>query len=139
MNDQTIFQQQVPSTTDGAPPPPLQQDAPASASQGVLPPTTWLSKPIAIAGIVLGLAILLTAVLYATSTTKDPVSQIPDPTPLALATPTPMRKFTQIASTSAFISFQASVASLSADINGFILQDSTLTPPVIDGDLGLSQ
>lgn len=51
-------------------------------------------------------------------------------------TPTPERILSPVATQSAFLALSGHVASLSAGINNFILDDPQLTPPVLDLALG---
>lgn len=97
-----------------------------------------LPKNIYIAGGVLLVAILITAILYIKSTLQAPAAPVAVPTPIIVITPTPMRMPSRIASSSAFVTYQNAVASLSGTINAFTILDSTLTPPVLNTDLGLS-
>lgn len=62
-------------------------------------------------------------------------TQVAEPTPTAFPTPTPVLQLSQIATTSAFITFTEHVASLSAQINGFSLQDGALNPPALDTEI----
>lgn len=62
-------------------------------------------------------------------------TQVAEPTPTAFPTPTPVLALSQIATTSAFMSFTERVASLSAQINGFSLQDGALNPPALDTEI----
>ena len=51
-------------------------------------------------------------------------------------TPTPERLLSPVATQSAFLALSGHVASLSAGINNFVLDDPQLTPPLIDLPLG---
>ncbi len=62
-------------------------------------------------------------------------TQVAEPTPTAFPTPTPVLQLSLIATTSAFITFTEHVASLSAQINGFSLQDGALNPPAFDTEI----
>lgn len=62
-------------------------------------------------------------------------TQVAEPTPTVFPTPTPVLQLSQIATTSAFLSFTEHVASLSAQINGFSLQDGALNPPALDTEI----
>lgn len=64
-----------------------------------------------------------------------PVAQI-SPTPIP--NPTQPSRLSLVATTSAFISFDSALASLSASINAFTLSDGTLAPPTLDIELGLT-
>ncbi len=111
---------------------------PTPAAPAPMPPQPKkpLPKNFVIVGAVV-FVILIVVLVYLQALQNKPVAQLPAPTPAPLATPTPMRILTPIATTSAFMSFHESVASLSATINGFSFVDGTLTPPVLDLDLGL--
>jgi hypothetical protein len=52
-----------------------------------------------------------------------------------MPTPTPNLKLAPIATSSAFETFAQGIASLSAQINGFSLQDGALTPPALDSNI----
>lgn len=64
---------------------------------------------------------------------KTPSEVLPTPTP------TPIRKLSAIASQSAFLALEASVASLSANIQALPPQDPSLSPPVLDLELGFEE
>lgn len=118
----------VATVTPSAPPP-----LPMAASK----PPRNNSLYILIGG-VLCLAILITGVLYARSvapaTQEVPVAT----TPTVLPTPTPPPNLSRIASTSAFGAFVQEIASFSATLESFTLQDSTLAPPILDLELNLT-
>lgn len=63
-------------------------------------------------------------------TTVAPSPTVPPPTP------TPTRKLSSFATDSAFINFEASVATLSAVTAGYPIFDSSLNPPKLDLPLG---
>lgn len=56
----------------------------------------------------------------------------PTPTPISQATPTPIRAVSAIATQSAFLSLESSIASLSSSIQAFTVLDPSLTPPILD-------
>lgn len=70
--------------------------------------------------------------------TKTAAVATPTPAPPA-PTPTPIQQPSLLASSSAFLQFQSSVATLSAVIAGYNPQDSTLTPPSLVLPLGFTQ
>ena len=59
------------------------------------------------------------------------------PTPTTQIFPTPAPVLSAIATTSAFMAFDEDVASLSAIVNAFSFDDTTLVAPVVDTDLGI--
>lgn len=67
---------------------------------------------------------------------RPSVSPIPLPTPTATPTPTPIRVRSSLASQSAFLTLDANIASLSADIRNYEAQDPSLSPPVLTLPLG---
>lgn len=70
-------------------------------------------------------------------TRPEPETMTPSTT-LPAATVTPLHSLSAIASTSAFLSFEQAVASLSAAIETVNLNDPSLSPPVVELSLGLS-
>jgi len=128
---------EVASASATQPPDPVQSPPETPEETVTPPPKKKLPRSVFVVGGVLALFILISALLYASSLNKEQEPNAPEPTPLVRITPTPIRKLTQIATTSAFAVFHASVASLSGDIHGFVLQDSTLTPPILEVNLEL--
>lgn len=57
------------------------------------------------------------------------------PTP----TPTPVRILSTIATQSAFINFENTIASLSSQLNNYVVDDPSLSPPVLDLPLGYTR
>lgn len=57
--------------------------------------------------------------------------------PITVPSPTPTPNVSRIATTAAFAAFREEVASFSATIRVFNLEDSTLAPPMLDLELGL--
>ena len=86
---------------------------------------------------ILLLIILVPAVLYVKSSRESPITQLPVPTPLPAVSPTPLRVLSRVASSSAFAAYHSAVVTLSNSLNAFNLQDATLTPPILNTDLGL--
>lgn len=124
-----------------APPPPAPVAAPPPPSAPVpqKKPALQLKDPKVIIGIVLGVGILLFGFLYVRSTMQPaevPVAQV---TPTINPTPTPPLNLSGIASTSAFLKYSEDVASFSAILNAFNLQDATLAPPILDTEIDLSE
>ena len=114
----------VPQNTLSATPPP--------------PPTPNLAVPILIA--VVATAIIVSGVAYGIYQSRPKqTAVVPTPTPTPMATPTPVQQPSLIASSSAFLQFQASVATLSAAIAGYNPQDTSLTPPTLVLPLGFGQ
>lgn len=74
--------------------------------------------------------------LFVKLTAKPAIVVAPSPTIAARPTPTPERLLSPVATQSALLALDAHVASLSAGINNFILDDPQLTPPVIELPLG---
>lgn len=104
-----------------------QQPAPKHNFSGLL-------KILAIAGILL----MVLAGVSMIASRRQPDSDEPVVLDPPIFEPTPIvRPQTAIASTSAFIAFSESVASLSSDIHGFDIRDAALTPPILRADLGL--
>lgn len=93
---------------------------------------------IKIAGVIFAVFFVAVAILYVHSLSPSQMSVTPTPTPQPLPTPTPIRTPSRISTSSAFMNFQGAVASLSASLNGFDVSDTTLTPPVLVTDLGLT-
>lgn len=90
-----------------------------------------------VAGIFL-MAILITAVFYVRSLQQTPIAVTPTPIEAPPPTPTPIRTPSRLASTSAFMSFQSAVSSLSAGLQILNINDPSFTPPILNTDLGLS-
>ena len=57
--------------------------------------------------------------------------------PILSPTPTPVRSASPVATTSAFLALEQSVASLATALGATSGDDPTLTPPIIELDLGL--
>ncbi len=113
------------------PPPP----APAPQKK----PALQLKDPRVIIAIVLGAGILLFGFLYVRSTMQPAEAPAPQVTPTVQPTPTPPLHLSGIASTSAFFKYSEDVASFSAILNAFNLQDATLAPPILDTEIDLSE
>lgn len=123
LQDAPQVQPQMPPAPEKAPPPVGKSDT---------------NRPIIITAVILGIGILLFAFLYVKSSMQPKEEALVRPTPTIIPTPTPPPNLSRISTTSAFISYSEEVASFSAILNGFTLQDSTLTPPVLDVELNLS-
>jgi hypothetical protein len=98
-------------------------------------PQIKFSKIIKIFVIIIILLLGISGFLYYQKQHQNPVTMQPTPTP----TETSVNKLVNpIATSSAFIELENSVASLSAKINSYNANDPSLSPPVIDLSLGFS-
>lgn len=124
-----------------SPPPSMPPITPDTASSPIPEPEPSIiaryKKPLIITLIILGV-IVGTLVAASTIGKQKPVSTAPTPTPTATPSPTPMRHVALTATTSAFLSFNASLSTLSATLQGIQITDSTLTPPTIELPLGFA-
>ena len=50
----------------------------------------------------------------------------------------PLKRLSDIATTSSFIQLDQAISSLSASLNSFIIEDGTLTPPAIDLEINFT-
>lgn len=83
--------------------------------------------------IAIGALLLLGLRIFASQKPKIPVIvEKPIPTP----TPTPVRLPSALASQSAFLKLEANVASLSGAIKNYVVDDPSLSPPVLELPLG---
>ncbi len=83
--------------------------------------------------VVLGAVFLVGLRFLSTRSSKPPVvMEKPVPTP----TPTPTRLPSALATQSAFLKLETNVASLSSAINNYVVDDPSLSPPVLDLPLG---
>lgn len=105
-------------------------------AQPVTPPVPVTSKrnPIIIA-LIIGISIIIAMILFIQSNRSTVSQQQVAVTPTIAPSPTPPQNLSRISTTSAFRAFSEEVASFSAIINSFPLQDGTLTPPVLDTEL----
>lgn len=117
-----------PSMTDMQPSVPLTPMPPPSPKKNVL--------LIALLSII---AIGVIALVYIQANKKPEIIRVAEPTPIVIITPTPVKQLTTIASTSAFMVFSEHVASLSAMVNEFSLQDGLLTPPLFDVEISFKE
>lgn len=76
---------------------------------------------------------LTAAAIRLFSSNTQPATPRNAPRPTIAATP-PSHRMSGIASTGAFLEFSGEIASLSAILNTFVLQDATLAPPVFETD-----
>ncbi|MBI3576881.1 hypothetical protein HY086_02505 [Candidatus Gottesmanbacteria bacterium] len=113
---------------------------PQVASTNVVPPIPETPKPkiapeiIAAAVVVVFGALLLLGLRFLSNQSAKPpvVVEKPAPTP----TPTPVRLPSALATQSAFLKLEGNVASLSASIKNYVVDDPSLSPPVLDLPLG---
>ncbi|MEK7532813.1 MAG: hypothetical protein AAB542_00060 [Patescibacteria group bacterium] len=117
-------------------PPPVQPAPVEPASPGSRP-NIHSNKRIRIIAAFLVLGIVVSGFLYIRSS-KPPEEVAPvEVTPTAVPSPTPPPNLSRISTTSAFRSYSEDVASFSAILNAFALQDATLVPPILDIELEL--
>lgn len=89
-----------------------------------------------------GIALLmLTGVVYllASRSASPEAPDQPAAQPTPLATATPVQQVSAISTSSAFLTFTENIASLSAKVNAFSIQDGALTPPALDLEIGFSR
>ncbi len=118
-------------------PVPIEASAPGA---NVVPPMPAPSNPrikpeiiTAIVVILLGALFLIANRFLSFQNSKPPVViEKPTPTP----TPTPTRLPSALATQSAFLKLEANGASLSASINNYVVDDPSLSPPVLELPLG---
>lgn len=91
-------------------------------------------NPVIIA-LIIGISIIVATILFIRSNRGTVSPQQVMITPTIAVSPTPPQNVSRISTTSAFAAFSEEVASFSAIINSFPLQDGTLTPPVLDTEL----
>jgi len=118
---------------------------PEEAFQPVIQPSVekpYTEKPKSkLVPILMGIAVVLLGGIYGlliSQVQKPKVTQIAaTPTPTAEPTLSTRQPLSGIATSSAFVSLESSVASLSAAINALNVSDTTLNPPTLDLPLGL--
>lgn len=96
-----------------------------------------MNKLFLIIGTLLCLGVVVVGLLYARSITPAKEEAQVEVTPTVIPTPTPPPNISRIATTSAFAAFSQEIASFSAILESFTLQDSTLAPPILDLELNL--
>jgi len=128
-----IAQGNAPQVSDVQTEPPVPEPAPPIPQPDKRPVPVWL---IGLVAIVLGSAVLF-AITQPLRTAK-PVTPS-DKTNQTAPTPTPIRNLSTIATQSAFVTFDQSVASLSGVIRAYNIQDPSLSPPVLSLPLGFAQ
>lgn len=124
---QNPLQPQIPET-------PVPQ-AGATVAPVVQPKNSFF--PLLIAGIIVLLVGTIGLLIYK-NMQKSPkpavVVQLP-PTP----TPTPVRMLSTLATQSAFIKLETTISSLSSELNNYVVDDPSLSPPVLDLPLGFNR
>lgn len=122
-----------------APTPQPSQDIPSQQQQQApeAAPPSFIEQykmPLAVGGIIF--IVVAGSILFAAGSRPKPTPPPPvvytTPTP----TPTPVRELSPLASQSAFLALEQSVASLSGAIGRLNIYDNTLAPPVLDLPLG---
>ncbi len=117
------------------PPPPVvpmvqpPQSAPAQSTRS--------NRMVLIVAAVLALGILIFGFLYLKSSTQPKEAPMTPIIPTTVPSPTPQPNLSRISTTSAFMGYSEEVASFSAILNAFSLQDGTLIPPILDIELDL--
>lgn len=106
---------------------------PAGPVQAPAPPTPKVNPLIIIAGVVF---ILIVGSILFTSGKKPIVTVAPTPIPSETPSPTPLRILTAFATQSAFMQFEKTVDDLPGIIQSAAVQDTNLSPPVLDLKLG---
>lgn len=131
----------VPEMPAAAQAPPTSQAPPAPGTPppggyAPVPPRSPLERfmPLFIAAGAVFLGILV-FVVFQQLRAKPPIVQVA-PTPTHTPSPTPLRQLSQLASQSGFLSLEQEVASLSAKINSYSVQDPSLSPPELTLPLG---
>lgn len=122
-----------------AAPPPTAAATPVAAPLPSGTPTNPLANKnvVMIIGGLLVIGILIFAFLYMRSA-MPPKEEAPVAiTPTTLLSPTPPPNLSRLSTTSAFLSYTEEVASFSAILSAFSLQDATLVPPILDIELDL--
>lgn len=122
----------IPPTVPPEPAPAPMPQAGANLPKKPLVPMWVLALLVVLAGTLAVLA--ATGVFSRQQTAVETPSEAP-PTP----TPTPVRALSAIASQSAFLALEAQVASLSTNIQALPAQDPSLSPPVLDLELGFEE
>lgn len=93
----------------------------------------WLAAAIAI---LIGGGLFFT---WQTLQSKGTKPTEPAPTPTVTPTPSLTRQISSLASQRAFLSLQSEVASLSGAIDAYVVEDPSLSPPVIDLPVGFTR
>lgn len=112
------------------PPPPVPTAPPAEATA----PKPKLPPAVIAAIVVIGLGAFFVLLLGNLQTGRRPVA--PTPTPTLIPTPTPERIPSALATQSAFLKSETAVASLSSSVKNYVIDDPSLSPPILDLPLG---
>lgn len=132
-------QNQLPTQTAAPPSAPVAPiPSPPAAPAGGLPtrksnPYLWL---VALVVVILGISFLL--IFRQQQTQRQEAQGQPTPTLTPTPSPTPYRTPSALASQSAFLNLDVSLASFSANLGRFPAADPQLVPPVLDLTLGFS-
>lgn len=132
---------QVP--TSPAPSVPVAPMEGSVASAATTPPASPPKKPglpkntILLIGGILLLSLVVFSFLFLQSNQTQQSAEPEEIVPTEVLTPTPLPNLSRISTTSAFRAFREEVASFSAVLNTFTLQDPAFTPPVFETELGL--
>lgn len=111
---------------------PVNPDAPSGQKS-----ESHLRLIIIILTVLLVVSVSILSFVIIRSPRQEVTTVAPSPTPPGAGlTPTPIRKLSSFATDSAFINFEASVATLSAVTAGYPIFDSSLNPPKLDLPLG---
>lgn len=125
---QNTLQPQMPQTSD---------QPQASAVSPVIQPKNSSTLLVIIAGVIVLLLGTLGLFIYKIMQ-KPPkpiiMVKIP-PTP----TPTPVRILSTLATQSAFLKLEITIASLSSQLNNYVVDDPSLSPPILDLPLGFNR
>lgn len=116
---------------------PVQGEIPQSSSSLPHPMIVFFERykvPVIIAAIII--LISLISMLFAAGNKTKPVPPRPVVQTTPTPTPTPIRELSPLATQSAFMNFEKSVASLSSSIQRVNIFDNALQPPVLDLELG---
>lgn len=115
------------------------QAAPPPAQPPIKKPFTVPWKPIAI-GFVALIALMIAGSLLSRGGTSggNGTTQTPQGA-TTYPTPTTVQRLSQIATDSAFLQFREEVASFSAIVTTFTLQDGSLVPPILDTETQIGQ
>lgn len=131
------------TTTQPQPETPTSQE---QAFQPVIQPSVekpYTEKPKSkLVPILLGITVILLGGIYGmliSQVKKTPAATVVNATPTPTATPSisTTQPLSGIATTSAFVNLESTVASLSSAINALNVSDTTLNPPTLDLPLGL--
>ncbi len=121
---------------------PIVNTPPIDTLQTVLPPSGEKPKD-SVSSIIIAVIVILMGILavmgYNEWNSRQQIVATPTPIPTLTPTPTPIRRHSQLATQSAFLSLDSNVASLSTAINDYSVQAPSLSPPVLTLPLGFSQ